>query len=224
MTMMLVVTNGPQMGAKFPLEGPVCRIGSGAEMTIRVEGLEPHTMTLQQRGGQWRVFNRSSGAFRVGNASLPPTQSAVWETGMDVDLENDVVLRLEQTDKPVQQSVATRAAIRSRIDPRDEMDEPPTGEASRSRQAVLVAGFLVLFGGYLLLGSDDPSRVRRGLQRAYNLETMNYPDQAAEEYAMLRQLLTRRRRDDDPLYGSKKVSELELQATDFVRDRMERLR
>lgn len=250
MTARLVVTCGPMAGTEFRVGEAVSRIGSGMEMNIRIEGLEAHALTLQRRGDGIHVYNRSPIVFQLGDAPLSPSQSAVWKAGADLRVGNGTTLRLEHAGGTVAKAPAQQPA---RTDPSHAAGEGTDGEnaapPNRTRQTVLVTGFLLVFGGYLLVASGASTgrggaaefhsliehllaapldgrlrMVRRGLQRAYNLETLECADEANEEYSMLRLLLVRQRRTDDPLYGDAHTRALEDRATAFVRERLERLR
>lgn len=249
----LVVTRGPTAGTKFPIKGAVCRVGSGTGMTVRIESLEAHAVTLQQRGGETYVFNRGSGSIQVGDTAIPPAASTQWRTGIEVQFSNGIALQLAtagaNADPATARGTTVRAVdIRSDTPSSYQSDEQPSPKTNRSRQTALVATFFVLFGGYLLFGAGrssggstetfhaliedlivaphDPrlQRIRRGLQHAYNLETLEYADEAADEYAVLRQLLANRRQTDDLLFGSTRILDLEDRSAEVVRDHLQQLR
>lgn len=242
---LIVETENPANAGVHVLRG-VDRIGSDAAMDVCLEGVEPHALTVQSRDGSSHVFNRTARPLQVDRAKLPPGESLLWREGHCLRLGSDLKLRLEVVETLPAATPPTGADPSAEEEYADETAGASEGGKKRPQHStLLVCGFLLLFGGYLFLGSsgspaastdarftsliDDliaaPQdarlhRIRQSLQIAYGYETRGDRSSSVDEYSVTRRLLLQPRRQSDPLAGIRDVRETEERALAFVRERL----
>lgn len=90
------VDSGIAAGTTYWIDRPVLRIGSDphSDVCLPSEELAPHTLTLEFRGGNYRVYNRSSSPVTVGSATIQAGGNAVWNDGESIELPGNQQLAL----------------------------------------------------------------------------------------------------------------------------------
>lgn len=93
---------GAGAGRSYPIAEDVVRIGSGSSAGLRLAdpNIPPHAVTVEFRGGQYRVHNRSSRVIRIGGKPVAANASATWGDDQQLELDDHTVLRLRITGNP----------------------------------------------------------------------------------------------------------------------------
>jgi hypothetical protein len=90
------VDSGISVGTTHWIDRAVLRIGSDPQCDICLPSteLDPHALTLEFRGGAYRVYNRCTLPVRVGNAMVSPGANAEWHADEAIHLPGDVRVSL----------------------------------------------------------------------------------------------------------------------------------
>src|SRR6478735_2232309 len=96
------IESGISAGTSYWIDRPVLRIGSDpqCEFCLPSAELSPHTLTLEFRGGAYRVYNRGTSAVSIGRAVVQPGGAAAWEEGDTAQLPGGLQLVLEVDGDP----------------------------------------------------------------------------------------------------------------------------
>jgi len=169
------VESGISAGTSFWIDRPVLRIGSDPQCDICLPTAElaPHALTLEFRGGSYRVYNRGTSPVTVGSAVVQAGANGVWSDGDSIVLPGNQQLRLAFDGDP-----QPSPRPESRRDDSFATDEvaPVAGAAagvideaaakkksSSSMMQMAIIGLCVLgMGAFLTMGgSDDSAKVDR---------------------------------------------------------------
>jgi hypothetical protein len=128
------------------------RVGSHPSCELRLSDAyaPPHLATIERKGGEFRLHNRSAQVMRVGAAELPADSSRPWLPGEEARLNAWVSMTLVDPEGEVR-------ARRSRPD-----DEAATRDSSRFQGGrdvayVLLSGLLMVFSVWLIVGGGPAS-------------------------------------------------------------------
>ncbi|QGJ70686.1 Hypothetical protein PBC10988_23840 [Planctomycetales bacterium 10988] len=160
----IAVTEGPRKGDSFLIDAEVIRVGSSGDcdVTLAIQEIAAHALTLSEESGQFRVYNRTTEPVYVGNVSVDVGDSALWGLGMDLQIGPWVTLRLLPADAPITQPDLYEEEEYDEPDPENLPMEEVTEEKESTLMPVLVVIFCCLMTGYLLLGDTDSLVQGRG--------------------------------------------------------------
>lgn len=90
------VESGISAGTSFWIDRPVLRIGSDPQCDICLPTAElaPHALTLEFRGGTYRIYNRGTAPVTAGSAMIQPGANGIWNDGDSIVLPGNQQLRL----------------------------------------------------------------------------------------------------------------------------------
>lgn len=147
------VESGISAGTDFWIDRPVLRIGSDPQCDLCLPSTElsPHALTLEFRGGGYRVYNRGASPVSVGSAVVQPGGNAGWNAGQSLVLPGDLRLALSIDGDP-------RPAPRPDARPDDDFDAvddlavvaAPTAEAAAKKSSGTMMQLAII--GFCILG------------------------------------------------------------------------
>jgi hypothetical protein len=90
------VDSGISVGTTHWIDRAVLRIGSDPQCDICLPSteLDPHALTLEFRGGAYRVYNRCTQPVHVGNSIVNQGANAEWHANESIHLPGDVRVSL----------------------------------------------------------------------------------------------------------------------------------
>ncbi|MEM9586576.1 MAG: hypothetical protein AAGA03_04790 [Planctomycetota bacterium] len=93
----ILIQSGIAAGTSHWIERSVIRIGNdpGMDLTIPSDSLAPHSLTVEYRGGSYRVHNRSTDPVFLGGRTVAPNQSDTWIDSDLLELPGPVQLAIE---------------------------------------------------------------------------------------------------------------------------------
>jgi hypothetical protein len=124
------------------LTNPICRIGSGSGMELRIEGLDSHAVTLRVQNGRTFVYNRCSRLITLGSKSIPADKTMEWPIGLTLELSKTTKIRLTN-GQPTQGKVPLAKSNTGSVP-----QSTSSGDQGnrRNQRSIFVGGFLLLFG------------------------------------------------------------------------------
>ena len=188
------IESGISAGTSYWIDRPVLRIGSDPQCEICLPSAElaPHTLTLEFRGGTYRVYNRGTAAISIGRAVVQPGGASAWNEGETANLPGDLRLVLDVDGDP-RPSPRPEARIEDGYSSGDAAESveareargAPTAKKSSAKSSVQLAiiGLCVLAGvGFLFMprGEETPvvnrptfeSIVDSGLKKDDNIRAL----------------------------------------------------
>jgi len=196
------IESGISAGTSYWIDRPVLRIGSDPQCEICLPSAElaPHALTVEYRGGTYRVYNRGTGALSIDHATVQPGGASAWNDGETAHLPGDLRLVLEVDGDPrPSPRPETRADDGFPTDASDTSSDgvgtaaAATGKKSSSNSLVQLAiiGICILAGaGFLLMpkGTETPfvnrptfeSIVDSGLKKDDNVRSLVHQLQFAQ--------------------------------------------
>ena len=96
------IESGIAAGTNYWIDRPVLRIGSDPQCDICLPTAElaPHALTLEFRGGNYRVYNRGTSPVTVGRSTLQAGANGLWNDGDSIVLPGNLQLRLAVDGDP----------------------------------------------------------------------------------------------------------------------------
>jgi hypothetical protein len=90
------VESGIAAGTSYWIDRPVLRIGSDpqCDICLPTADLAPHALTLEFRGGGYRVYNRSGSPVTIGSTAIQAGANAAWNDAERVVLPGNLQLVL----------------------------------------------------------------------------------------------------------------------------------
>jgi len=195
------IESGISAGTSYWIDRPVLRIGSDPQCEICLPSAElsPHTLTLEFRGGAYRVYNRGTSAVSIGRAVVQPGGAAAWEEGDTAQLPGGLRLVLEVDGDPrpsprqetrVDDPYASDATAES-AEARQTTGAPTTKKSSKTTMQLAIIGICILAGAAFLFmprGEETPvvnrptfkSIVESGLKKDDNVRALVQQLQYAE--------------------------------------------
>jgi len=169
----LVVTTGPGSGTEFRIEKGVVRVGSAAHCECVLTGgdVPEHVLTLQQRGTQYRVFNKSRRQLALDGEAFAAGTSRTWTPGTHLHLSDDVTVCLvldesQATGRSAVDSLFAEPAVETTPEVSPETAEAEEGEADEEQEgpakgfsgkdAAYLVVTAVIIAATVLLGMYDP--------------------------------------------------------------------
>src|SRR5262245_25329713 len=163
------IESGISAGTSYWIDRPVLRIGSDpqCEICLPSADLAPHALTLEFRGGAYRVYNRGTSALSVGRAVVQPGAGGAWDEGATANLPGDLRLVLEVDGDPrpsprqetrTDDGFASDAAADS-AEARQAAGAPTTKKSSKTAVQLAIIGLCLLAGaGFLFMprGEEAP--------------------------------------------------------------------
>ncbi len=109
----LIMTEGPEPGAEFPIQDEVLRIGSDRNCgyCLSDSGLAPHAFTLEYRNGEYHLHNRTGDSIEVHGRRLEHRDSARWPFGEEIELGPGLSVRLDVHGDPAPSKSAVAYTI-----------------------------------------------------------------------------------------------------------------
>jgi hypothetical protein len=160
------VDSGISIGTTHWIERAVLRIGSDPQCDICLPSteLDAHALTLEYRGGAYRVYNRGASSVHVGATAVNPGASAEWKTGESIRLPGDlrVSLVVEGDARPAprpEPQIDDEFGDERQTLPLDDAANAASGEASKKKSGnsllqMAVIGVCVLaIAGMLMMNS-----------------------------------------------------------------------
>jgi hypothetical protein len=160
MSATICIVEGTGAGESRWIEFDVSRIGSRPECEVRIEGLPPHALTLQYRGGEYFVFNRGNDSLYLDGLEILPAQASRWEPQHDLQIGTFSVLRLEIAGDPAPAPRPVAMSIQQRHQKRPD-DAPKRAGMTKNnehKQIVLIATCLVATLMFLILAASTPAK------------------------------------------------------------------
>lgn len=78
------------------LDAGVVRVGSHPSCGLRLDGLAPHVLTIERRGGVVTIHNRDGSPITLGDIAVLPGTAATWRPGERLSLGDGLELELDQ--------------------------------------------------------------------------------------------------------------------------------
>ena len=177
------IESGIAAGTEHEITSIVTRIGSASNADICIPSSEIPSIALsiEDRGGVFRVYNRANRSIKIGDQPVEPGQVAIWATDQTIELFEGTRLSLVLNVKPV-----ARETVEYEFDEFEE-DETETGgdQQRRLKKPTNVKVFkqvlLLVVCGLVLLGltielplSSDSSVVQSRFARI--CESAGHPE------------------------------------------------
>jgi len=96
MSARIQLTGSAASAAEFIVQNDVVRVGSDPTCDILIPEAPPRWFTLQRRGEEFLVHNRSQSDLRLGRKRIPPGSPAVvWSPDVPLALKSGITLELQ---------------------------------------------------------------------------------------------------------------------------------
>jgi hypothetical protein len=190
------IESGIAAGTNYWIDRPVLRIGSdpNCDICLPTAELTPHALTLEFRGGGYRVYNRGSSPVSVGSTVVQPGANGPWNDADRVMLPGNLQLVLaidgdprpsprpesrQDDDLVVDERAAPVAAATAAVD-----EAAAKKKSSKTMLQLGIIGFCVLAMAALLTmgGGEETAAANRptfdGIVRATLAKDENDPMRA----------------------------------------------
>jgi hypothetical protein len=141
------VESGVASGKSFALASRVCRIGSHPGMTIRIDDLPSHAVTVLVEDDFLLIINRSCRSLNLNRRRCELGQQRPWRVGDVATINGDVNLRLRDVPEHGAGAVEVSLGIEETA---DAVPNPDATHGNRGRKVVVA----VVAVASLLLGSS----------------------------------------------------------------------
>lgn len=160
----LVIKSGVVAGKEYPIQDEVLRIGSDSicELSLPDPGLAGHAVTLEFRDGSYFVHNRSDKLIRLNGQPLAVRAFRSWGVGQDLQLTEQLVLRLTIDGNAAPMKAQAPAPVRDARTPiqADTLQSPSPqsatgGSKNTGSYAIIIVSCLLLAGYFMYYDSGD---------------------------------------------------------------------
>jgi hypothetical protein len=176
---------GPDLKQPFAIRGTITRVGSHPDCDLRLSSAyaSPHLVSLECRGSDLWIHNRSEQIVTIGDRQLPDGEAAPWRPGEIARLNAWVSLRLPaavRSDQASPRPTDHASKGPGGYDADSNRPSQKSNQAARDMVSMMASGLLIITLAWSILGADrsdgapDAAELARIIQAAHGDETTNH--------------------------------------------------